>query len=134
MGNSKKAATKASAKNEPAAKLRCGLDKGSWTVLVFGIIALAVIFIIASNILVAEYTFKLEKDGVPYVGECTVGGKAVAVSDGSVVVKAGKTLRIDGITEADRDDMEAGWLTEYLSDFVEKSPANQTEQGNSETP
>lgn len=118
MGNSKKAATKASAKSEPAAKLHCGLDKGSWTVLVFGIIALAVIFIIASNILVAEYTFKLEKDGVPYVGECTVGGKAVAVSDGSVVVKAGNTLRIDGITEADgytiTEKMKNGYTTDNL--------------------
>lgn len=50
----------------------------------------------------------------------------------SARLKAGDIIVMasDGITEADRKDMEAGWLTEYLSDFVEKSPANQTEQEN----
>lgn len=53
----------------------------------------------------------------------------------SASLKAGDIIVMasDGITEADREDMEAGWLAEYLSDFVEKSPANQTEQGNNET-
>jgi len=53
----------------------------------------------------------------------------------SARLKAGDIIVMvsDGITEADREDMEAGWLVEYLSDLVEKSPANQTEQGNNET-
>jgi len=49
----------------------------------------------------------------------------------SARLKAGDIIVMasDGITEADRDDMEAEWLAEYLSNFVEEY---RTGQGGSE--